>query len=366
LNNPLSDEYFIQLTIELAKKGIGTVSPNPLVGAVIVKEGNVIATGYHAKFGDKHAEINAFENCVESPEGATLYVNLEPCSHYGKTPPCTDAIIQNKVAKVVIGTFDPNPLVGGKGIKILRDSGIEVVVGVLEDNCKELNKFFFKYIVKKLPYVTLKIAQTIDAKIADSGFNSKWITSPDSRTYVHRLRGSYDAVMVGSNTIKVDNPELSVRMSEGRNPYRVILNKNLDLDLSYKVFNFNDNKTIIICSEKLKSNKEKINAFLNIGTKVVFVNELFDGTLDLNTVLESLYDLEISSILAEGGNGLFTSFLKTGLYDELNVFIGAKILGSGLPSVSGLGINDLNNAVNLNLKDVIKFNNDVLLTYVKG
>ena len=239
----MADESYIQLAIEIAKKGTGSVSPNPLVGCVIIKDNKIIGAGYHQKFGEEHAEINAINSSAESVEGSTLYVNLEPCRHHGKTPPCVDRIIKEKIKRVVIGTLDVNPLVSGNGVKALKKAGVDVKVGVLENECIELNKFFFKYITSKLPYVTLKAAQTLDGMIADKNKNSEWISSKESIKYVHWLRASYDAVLFGSDTAKIDNPKLTVRMVEGRNPYRVVLDSKLSLKTDLYLFKNNFDKT---------------------------------------------------------------------------------------------------------------------------
>ena len=239
----MADESYIQLAIEIAKKGAGSVSPNPLVGCVIIKDNKIIGAGYHQKFGEEHAEINAINSSAESVEGSTLYVNLEPCRHHGKTTPCVDRIIKEKIKRVVIGTLDVNPLVSGNGVKALKKAGVDVKVGVLEKECFELNKFFFKYITSKLPYVTLKASQTLDGMIADKNKNSEWISSKESIKYVHWLRASYDAVLFGSDTAKIDNPKLTVRMVEGRNPYRVVLDSNLNLKTDLYLFKNNFDKT---------------------------------------------------------------------------------------------------------------------------
>ena len=196
----MTDESYIQLALEIAKKGIGEVSPNPLVGCILVKDDRIIGAGYHEKFGANHAEINAIENAKELVEGSTLFINLEPCSHFGKTPPCVDKIIEKKIKRVVIGTLDMNPIVSGNGVKKLKSAGIEVKVGVLEKECVNLNKFFFKYITNKIPYISLKAAQTLDGKIADTKGRSQWISSMQSRKYVHHLRANYDAVLIGAGT----------------------------------------------------------------------------------------------------------------------------------------------------------------------
>ena len=246
----MTDESYIKLAIELAKKGIGKVSPNPLVGCVIIKDERIIGAGYHEKFGGNHAEINAINSARENLEGAALYINLEPCSHQGKTPPCVDKIIEKKIKRVVVGTLDMNPMISGAGVKKLKAAGIEVKVGLLEKECVELNKFFFKYITKKIPYVTLKVAQTIDGKIADTAGNSKWISSMVSRRRVHSLRTKYDAVLVGAGTVVSDDPSLTVRLTEGRNPKRIILDSNLDLTSEYKIIRNNPDKNLIVVTSK--------------------------------------------------------------------------------------------------------------------
>jgi diaminohydroxyphosphoribosylaminopyrimidine deaminase/5-amino-6-(5-phosphoribosylamino)uracil reductase len=255
----LTDESYIKLTLELARKGRGNVSPNPMVGAVLVKDDKIIGAGYHEYFGGNHAEVNAISNSRTQLDGATLYVNLEPCSHFGKTPPCVDTIIQNKISRVVIGTLDMNPVVSGNGIRRLKEAGIDVRVGVLENECVSLNKFFFKHITQQLPYVTLKAAQTLDGKIADPKGDSKWITSLNARRYVHSLRSQYDAVLVGASTIRKDDPSLTVRFIEGRNPKRIVLDSGLRLSLNYSIFNNNmDSNLIVVASRKSASKVRKI------------------------------------------------------------------------------------------------------------
>ncbi len=365
MNSLLDDEAYIKLTIELAKKGESFVSPNPMVGAVIVKNNAIIGVGYHAKFGENHAEINAFAACKENPEGATLYVNLEPCSHYGKTPPCVNAIIEKKVKRVVIGTLDPNPLVAGNGVRLLKEAGIEVKIDVLKKECLELNKIFFKHITSKLPYIHLKVAQTLDSKIADKYFKSKWITCAESRTYVHELRNIYDAVLIGSNTVKIDNPELSVRLLEGRNPYRIVINSDCSLSNEYKIFNMKDGKTILVCSEIYKANFKKLKLFEELGVNVVFAEQNKKGKLKYKSVLQQLYKIGIYSILVEGGARIFTNFIKKGLFDELDVFISPKILGNGLAPFEDIGVKKLSKAIPLKLNKVLTLGDDVLLNYLK-
>ena len=362
----MADESYIQLTIEIAKKGEGSVSPNPLVGCVIIKDNRIIGAGYHQKFGEEHAEINAINSSAESLEGSTLYINLEPCSHYGKTPPCVDRIIKEKIKRVVIGTLDINPLVSGNGVKALKKAGIEVKVGVLEKECIELNKFFFKFITSKLPYVTLKAAQTLDGMIADKNNYSEWISSSESRKYVHWLRARYDAVLIGSETARIDNPKLTVRMVEGRNPYRVVLDSSLKLKSDLNLFKSNsDNKTIVITSEKNKSKLKKINQLEKLGVKILFVKLDAQGRMQLKSVLKEIAKLQISSILVEGGSKIYSSFLKQKLFDDIFLFVSPKILGNGLKTFSELKSNKLSDAAKLNIRRTQKIGDDLLIELFK-
>jgi len=362
----LADESYIQLTIEIAKKGEGSVSPNPLVGCVIIKDNRIIGAGYHQKFGEDHAEINAINSSAESLEGSTLYVNLEPCRHFGKTLPCVDRIIKEKIKRVVIGTLDINPLVSGNGVKALKRVGIEVKVGILEKECIELNKFFFKFITNKLPYVTLKAAQTLDGMIADKNNYSEWISSSESRKYVHWLRARYDAVLIGSETARIDNPKLTVRMVEGRNPYRVVLDSSLKLKSDLNLFKINsDNKTIVITSEKNKSKLKKINQLEKLGVKVLFVKSDAQGRMQLKSVLKEIAKLQISSILVEGGSKIYSSFLKQKLFDDIFLFVSPKILGNGLKTFSELKSNKLSDAAKLNIRRTQKIGDDLLIELFK-
>lgn len=363
----MNDESYIRLTIELAKKGIGKVSPNPLVGCVIVKDEKIIGAGFHEKFGGNHAEINALNSTKDNLEGSTLYVNLEPCSHYGKTPPCVDKIIEKKIRRVVIGTLDMNPLVSGRGIKKLKAAGVEVKVGLLEQECIDLNKFFFKYITKKLPYVTLKAAQTIDGKIADAFGNSKWISSLSSRRYVHRLRANYDAVLVGRITVDTDNPSLTVRLVEGRNPKRIILDTNLKTSLKSKIFSqLNNDSLIIITSHDSLKKKDKLKKIKALGIKIIAVNKNKNGFLNLKTALRELAKIGICSILVEGGAQTFSSFLKEKIFDDILLFVPPKILGSGLTTFSDINNGKITSAFKLRYKNVEFLDDDLLIELVKA
>jgi diaminohydroxyphosphoribosylaminopyrimidine deaminase/5-amino-6-(5-phosphoribosylamino)uracil reductase len=294
-----------------------------------------------------------------------LYVNLEPCSHQGLTPPCVDKIIDNKVKRVVIGTLDMNPLVCGNGVKKLKAAGVEVKAGILENDCIALNKFFFKYITKKNPYVTLKIAQTLDGKIADRKGNSKWVSSLLSRRYVHELRSKYDAVLIGLGTVLKDNPALTVRLTEGRNPRRVVLDTKLRLSTEHRLFsNNNDKKLVIVTSNKSRSKVRKINKLKSKGAEIVFVRE-DRGKLNLKNVLKELAKLKISSVLVEGGKEVFSNFIKENLFDDLLVFISPKLLGNGIPAVSNIGIKSIGKSLKAKFVNAEMIGDDILAELTK-
>ncbi len=357
----MTDESYIQLALEIAKKGIGEVSPNPLVGCLLVKNDRIIGAGYHQKYGANHAEINAIENAKEPVEGNTLFINLEPCSHYGKTPPCVDRIIENKIKRLVIGTLDMNPVVSGKGAQKLKSAGIDVKVGVLENECINLNKFFFKYITKKLPYISLKAAQTIDGKIADSRGESRWISSVQSRKFVHHLRANYDAVLVGAGTVGKDNPSLTVRLTEGRNPRRIILDSKLTLKTDKKLFTRNSDRKTMLVTLKSNEGRRKVKKLENLGVKVLFVKEDKEGNLNLRSVLKVLAKNNIGSLLVEGGSRVFSSFIRSGLYDDIFLFISPKILGGGIPVVENIGVKNIKRTLNVKIKNCQSVGDDLML-----
>ncbi|MFZ0453958.1 MAG: bifunctional diaminohydroxyphosphoribosylaminopyrimidine deaminase/5-amino-6-(5-phosphoribosylamino)uracil reductase RibD [Ignavibacteriaceae bacterium] len=362
----MSDESYIKLAIEIAKKGIGSVSPNPLVGCVIVKNDRIISAGYHEKFGENHAEVNAIGNAKESLEGATLYTNLEPCSHHGKTPPCVDKIIEQKIKKVVVGTNDMNPLVSGNGIRKLKSAGIDVKVGIMENECIELNRFFFKYITEKIPYITLKAALTLDGRIADKSGDSKWISSLDSRKYVHQLRAGYDAVLVGYGTVKKDDPKLTVRLSEGRNPRRIILDTKLELNNKFKLLiNNKDRKLIIVTSKRNADKKGKIKKILAHNADIVFVKEDANGRLNLKSVLMELAKINISSILVEGGREIYTSFIKKNLFDDIMLFVTPKLMGCGIPLLGNINKRNIKSALKLRVRNTERIGDDFLIELIK-
>lgn len=342
LNN---DEKYIKMCFSLAKKGKNNVLPNPMVGSLIVKEGRIISKGYHKKYGEFHAERNAILNAKEDLEGATIYVNLEPCSHFGKTPPCADLIIEKKIKRVVFSSFDKNPKVDG--VKKLKEAGIEVLGGVLEKEGDELNKVFFKNITKKIPYIALKTATTLDSKIATENYNSKWITGDSSRLEVMKLRSLYQAIITGSNTILYDNPKLTSRIKGGINPIRIIMDKKGQIPFNYNVFEDDGTRIILIDNTKRKcpSHVEKI------------------GFSNINELLKTLFNMGIYSILIESGRGLNSAFLKEKCVDEIYHFIAPKILGGGINFIDGFNpkkIDDGLIAYNLKIK---KFEPDIMLNY---
>ena len=356
---------FMKLAIKLAKKAEGMTSPNPLVGAVLVKKGKIIGSGYHKKAGLPHAEIEAFKDAKKRShniKGSTLYVNLEPCCHDGKrTPPCTDAIIENKVAKVFVGVSDPNPRVRGKGIRILRKAGIDVQVGLLKKESEEINKVFFKYIKQKMPYVVLKLASTLDGKIATKSGDSKWIGSQKQREIAHHLRNKMDSVLVGVNTVINDNPSLNVRINR-RNisqPVPVILDSRLRTPLNSNLFKVHDS-CIIVTSKKSSKNKRK--QLEQMGAKVLYSTPDKNGNLKLKPVLKKLSMMEISTVLIEGGSKVASSALNEGIVDRIVLFYSPKIVGGdGLSMISGLGIINMKNALNFKEIFVKKFGNELMI-----
>jgi len=319
----------IKRCLLLAEKGLGSAAPNPMVGCVIVYDGKVIGEGYHQQYGGPHAEVNAINSVVDKnllPE-STLFVNLEPCSHYGKTPPCSDLIIEHKIKRVVIGCLDTNPLVAGKGIEKLKQAGIEVVTDVLKEECRALNKRFFTYHEKKRPYIILKWAQTQDGFISKNAPFTKeenWISSEESKKLVHLWRGQEQAIMIGTNTALLDNPQLTVRLAEGKNPLRVVIDGELKIPDTNAVFSA-DAQTIVF-TEKKCADKQNIKYHQIDFTKNI-----------LPQILENLYAEKIISVIVEGGAKLLQSFIRENLWDEARIFTGNKIFKEGVkaPVITG-------------------------------
>lgn len=355
------DEFYMKRALELAIKGVGMVNPNPMVGAVIVKDNKVIGEGFHEKYGHAHAERNAVKNAVEDIEGATVYVTLEPCAHYGKTPPCVDLLIEKKVRKVVIGMLDPNPLVAGKSIKKLKENNIEVKVGVKEKECRKLNEVFIKYITTKKPFVIMKAGISIDGKIATSGGESKWITSERSRLHSHELRNRMSGIMVGINTVLSDDPSLTYRGEhKGKDPLRIIIDSTLKVPFESKVIKYNNNNTIVACVENTDLiKKEKLE---KMGVKIIETKSK-KGKVDLQEVVEKLGKDKIDSILLEGGGTLNFSALKEGIVDKVRFYIAPKIIGgqNSKNSVSGQGFYNLDDCVNLKDMSYEQMGNEIVV-----
>ena len=357
------DIEYMRRAMELAERGVGFTNPNPMVGAVIVKGGKVIGEGWHERCGEWHAERNAFKNCKVSAEGATMYVTLEPCCHYGKTPPCTEAIIEHGIARVVVGMEDPNPLVAGKGIALLREAGIEVVCGVEEEALREQNRVFLKYISTKLPWVAMKTAMTLDGKIATRTGDSKWITGAEARAYVHELRHRFMAIVVGIGTAVADDPLLNCRI-EGRGvrqPIRVVVDSNARLSLDSQLVKTAGEYRTIVAHTRFAP-EESVKALREAGVEMLLCKEK-EGLVDVRNLLELLGQSGIDSILLEGGGSLNYTFLAEGLADELYAFIAPKIVGgmNAKTPVEGAGMEKMADAINLELENVLNVGHDVLL-----
>ncbi|MGX4599633.1 bifunctional diaminohydroxyphosphoribosylaminopyrimidine deaminase/5-amino-6-(5-phosphoribosylamino)uracil reductase RibD [Faecalimicrobium sp. JNUCC 81] len=355
------DKFYMNLALELAKKGKGRVNPNPMVGAVIVKNNKIIGQGYHEEYGKSHAEINAINSTKESVDDSTMYVTLEPCSHYGKTPPCVEKIIESKISKVVIASLDPNPLVSGKGVIKLIDAGIEVVSGILDEENKKLNEVFMKYIVKKIPFVIMKSAMSLDGKISTRTGESKWISSDESRENVHKLRNEVMGILVGVNTIIQDNPQLTCRLENGKTPIKIVVDSNLRIPMDSKVIKDAHNyRTIIITT--LLAKESIVKELENKGVEII-IAESKDNSVDLNDMVKQLGQLNIDSILLEGGATLNFSAIKEGIVDKLQVYIAPKLIGgkSSKTPIGGNGIEKLKDAYQIRDISVKMLSEDILI-----
>lgn len=346
--------------LRLARQGEGRTSPNPMVGAMVVREDVLIGKGYHRKAGEPHAEVLALEEAGERARGATLYVNLEPCTHYGRTPPCVPRVIEAGVKRVVIGMRDPNPRVAGRGISTLSEAGLEVNVGILEEECRELNEAFCKYIVKKEPFVILKAAMTLDGKIATRNGDSKWISSDASRQWVHRLRNAVDGVVVGIGTVLRDDPRLTARVKGGRNPLRIVLDSRLSIPESAHVIGDDPSRLIVATTEASSPRKR-----LELERKGVQVEVLDsrNGRVDLRSFLSTMGAREITSLLVEGGKEVNGAFLDEGLVDKLILFIAPKLVGDGeaLPVFGGKGVSRVSDAIQVKDMRVQRLGGDLMV-----
>lgn len=368
-------EDYMRQALQLARKGEGKVSPNPMVGCVAVKDGAVIAAGCHEKYGGFHAERNALLNCKEDPEGAELYVTLEPCCHYGKTPPCTEIIIEKKIKKVYVGCLDSNPKVAGKGVRILREHGIAVETGILERECRDLNEVFFHYMETKTPFLAMKYAMTLDGKIACESGDSKWVTGEDSRNYVQRLRNRYRGIMAGIGTVLADDPMLNCRMEGGRNPVRIICDSRLRIPQGSQIVQTaSEIETIVAWSpnralawreqEISKTLEEKQRDLENSGVILLEVPTKENGELELSHLLRQLGERGVDSILLEGGGTLNASALTENLVQRVYAFIAPKLVaGANAKSpIEGAGIPRMKDAVALEDVEVMRFGDDICMT----
>lgn len=356
----MNDNAYMQLALELAKKGCGHVSPNPMVGAVIVKNDKIIGSGYHECYGEAHAERNALASCTESPEGATMYVTLEPCCHHGKQPPCVDAIIDAGIRHVVIGSGDPNPLVAGKGIEILRTNGITVTEHVMEEKCRKLNDVFFHFIQTKRPYVVMKYAMTLDGKIATYTGASKWITGEEARSHVHKQRNRYRAIMVGVGTVLADDPLLTCRLEEGRNPIRIICDTNLRTPLTSKIVQTANEVPTILATCCLDT--QKLAAYQDAGCYILTV-EPEGEHINLQMLMQRLGEHGIDSILLEGGASLNWSALQSGIVQKVEAYIAPKLFGGELAKapISGQGFPTPADGLTLKSYSIRQLGNDMLV-----
>lgn len=359
----ITDEMFMREALRQARKGLGLTSPNPAVGAVIVKDGVQISAGYHKKAGLPHAEIEALKRLGGNAHGCTIYVTLEPCNHYGRTPPCTEAILASGITRVVVGAMDPNPMVPGQGSRFLKEHGIEVTIGVLEEECRNLNEAFNKYITARRPFLIAKSAITLDGWTGTSTGQSKWITNEKSRQFVHRLRSQVDAVLVGVGTVLADDPRLTVRLKHNtkKQPMRIIVDTHLRTPLDARVLDSLSNSQTLVAvgpdvSRKVLDRHEKA------GSTVV-VCPVDQGRIDLTALMDILAARAITSILVEGGSSIIGSMLRKALVDKYYIFMAPKILGggNGIPMAAGIGPKSMNGCIGLRNMQVKRFDGDIML-----
>lgn len=353
----MSDQYYMQLAIDLAKSASGQTSPNPVVGAVVAKNNQIVGMGAHLKAGEAHAEVHAIKMAGEKAEGATIYVTLEPCSHFGKTPPCADLVIQSGIKRVVVATTDPNPQVAGRGIKKMQEAGIDVEVGLLKREADSLNKVFYHYIQTGEPYVTLKSATSLDGKIATSEGHSKWITSEAAREDVHYFRHQHDAILVGVNTVIKDNPSLTTRLhGGGKNPIRIILDTHLRTPMEAIVVTDHEAETWIITGSEV--DKPKMETMESKGIKVIPMNH---PNIKIKEMLQAVGKLGVTSIYVEGGAEVHGSFLQEKAFQQIITYIAPKIIGGrhAPSSFGGGGITTMDEALSLEILDVTKIGPDI-------
>ena len=359
----MTDQEYMLRAIQLAKKGEGWTNPNPMVGAVIVKDGKIIGEGYHKKYGELHAERNAIASLTESAEGAVIYVTLEPCCHHGKTPPCTEAIIEQKIRKVVIGSRDPNPKVSGKGIKMLQEAGIEVIEDFMREECDRLNPVFFHYITTKTPYVVMKYAMTLDGKIATKTGASKWITGEAARAEVQHMRHRYMGIMAGIGTVLADDPMLNVRVEGWKSPIRILCDSGLRIPLDGQIVKSAGKYRTIVAYADSENTEAKRKRLHEMGVETICCPDE-NNQVDLKKLMRYLGEEGIDSILLEGGGTLNDSALRAGIVQEVQAFIAPKLFG-GMNSktpVEGIGVRFPSEAVKLKCTDICQIGEDIRIT----
>ena len=345
----------MDLTLKLAERGRGLTSPNPMVGCIIVKRGRIVGKGYHKKAGTEHAEVLALNDAGKKSMNSTLYVNLEPCSHWGRTPPCTEKIVEAGVREVVIGMEDPNPMIDG--FKELKFRGIKTKIGILGKEAKKLNEAYIKYIRTKRPFVIIKVAMSLDGRIATKTGDSKYITSKEARTYVHQLRTYVDAVVVGLNTVLRDDPELTPRLVKGKDPMKIVVDSMLKIPKNCNLMKY---PTKLIVATTNKASKAEIKKFQQKGINVI-ITKSNNGMVDLQDLIKQLGKHEITSIMIEGGSELNSSAIKAGIVDKILIFTAPKLIGNGLGAIGNLGIKKIDKAINLKNPVTRKIGNDMLI-----
>ncbi|WP_018131935.1 bifunctional diaminohydroxyphosphoribosylaminopyrimidine deaminase/5-amino-6-(5-phosphoribosylamino)uracil reductase RibD [Effusibacillus pohliae] len=356
----MTDAEYMKLALELASATNGRTWPNPMVGAVVVNHGRIVGIGAHLKAGEPHAEVYALRMAGDAARGGTIYVTLEPCSHYGRTPPCAERVIESGVARVVVAMLDPNPLVAGRGVERIRQAGIEVEVGVLEAEARRLNEVWITAIHERRPFVWMKAAMTLDGKIATGTGDSKWITGEQARREVHRMRDRADAILVGIGTVLADDPQLTTRLPEGgRNPLRVVLDTRLRMPETAQILK-PEAPTLVACGPA--ADPAKIGRLQARGIEVLQL-ALADGRIDLNELLAELYKREVTLLLVEGGGEVHGSFLQAGLIDKVTMFVAPKLIGgNGQSPVGGAGFSRMGDAIALQNTTVEMFGNDLAIT----
>lgn len=358
------DRKYMNQVFKLAERGKGRTAPNPLVGAIVVKDEKVVGQGYHELYGAPHAEIQALKEAGEKAGGATLYVNLEPCCHQGQTPPCTAEIIKAGISRVVIASKDPNPLVNGQGIRELKVQGIEVKVGVMENAARKFNEYFFKYIQTKTPFVILKMGMSLDGKMATKTGDSRWITSGLLRGFVHQLRNEIDATLVGIGTVIRDNPRLTTRLKdgEGRDPKRIIVDSLLRIPLKARIFTQQSEAENIIVTTT-NAPVSRVKDLEKVGARIIFVKAVGKNMVDLKAMLDKLGQLQITSLMIEGGASINGSAIQAGIVDKVIMFIAPKIIGgfSAPSAIGGDGVARVDDAIKLTEIKTKRFGNDLMI-----